>query len=353
MLTKEGRTEAIKAGQLLRRHGIEFDIIYTSWLTRAIETTWHVLFEMDQIWLPIIKTWRLNERMYGALTGLSKKMVAAQYGENKMQEWRHSYDIPPPPLTSFSPFYPGNDERYVKYAKYVPVSLFETVVRSLANRRFEVHHQLPKTESLKDSMERTIPYLKNVIYPESIKKGKRVLIASSENAIRGLLMYLCDIPPESVCDIEIPTGLPLIYDFNLKCIKLLDDGSYKDGDPTKRYYFGKKPEYIFEPCDSEDIASDSCYFSDDFGRSFKNDPLIRLPPDQDTPAGGVHHDNNDSIGSHHSHYIRSSDNNSNQYESSTSINMELDNINIIDVDIEDKLRILSVSTARANNVSNV
>jgi bisphosphoglycerate-dependent phosphoglycerate mutase family 1 len=226
--------------------------------------------------------------MYGALTGLSKKMVAQQYGENLMQEWRHSYDTPPPALTSFSPFYPGNDERYVNYVKDVPISIFETVVRSLANRKFELHYQLPKTESLKNSMERTIPYFKNVIYPESIMKGKRVLIASSENAIRGLLMHLCDIPPESVPEIEIPTGLPMIYDFNLKCIKLLDDGLYKDGDPTKRYYFGKKPELLFQPCDS---SSDSCYFSDDFGRSFKNDPLIHLPPDalHETHESGHNH----------------------------------------------------------------
>ena len=219
-----GRNEARDAGRLLRAHGLRFDIVYTSWLSRAIETAWLVLNELDALWLPLIKSWRLNERMYGALTGLSKKMIGQRHGDKQLKLWRRGYDTRPPRVSSFSHFYPGNDERYVKYVRDVRVSVGETLMRSLAEGRLQVHRAFPKTESLKDCMERTIPYFTNTIKPNSIDVGKNVLIASSENAIRGLLLHLCEIPPERIHEVEIPTGLPLVFDMKKKCVKLLDDG---------------------------------------------------------------------------------------------------------------------------------
>ncbi|EED90651.1 phosphoglycerate mutase, partial [Thalassiosira pseudonana CCMP1335] len=190
-LAVEGVEEAKQAGKLLKLHGFEFDAVYTSWLSRAIETAWLVMDELDCLWLPIIKSWRLNERMYGDLTGLSKAMVQQRHGEKQFMAWRRGYAVKPPPVSSFSPQYPGNDMRYKKYLK---------------------GEQLPKSESLKDCMDRTIPYFTNQILPEAVLKGKRVLIASSENAIRGLLMHLCDIPEDKISGLEIPNGLPIIFD---------------------------------------------------------------------------------------------------------------------------------------------
>jgi bisphosphoglycerate-dependent phosphoglycerate mutase len=205
---------------------LQLDVVYTSWLTRAIETAWLVLDELDCLWLPLIKSWRLNERMYGALTGLSKKMIRQRHGEEVFKKWRRSYATRPPEVSSFSAHYPGNDDRYVKYARDLPVSVSESLIRSLSQMKFELHRQFPKTESLKvrdserpgsaqalrtgdlvtlcpfcwltrascvmwqDCMSRTIPYYTNTIVPQSIAQGKNVLIASSENAIRGLLMHL-------------------------------------------------------------------------------------------------------------------------------------------------------------------
>lgn len=148
-LSNEGRAEARKAGQLLKMHGIQLDVVYTSWLSRAIETAWLVLDELDCLWLPIIKSWRLNERMYGALTGLSKKMIAQRHGEVKFKLWRRSYAVRPPPVTSFSAQYPGNDDRYVKYARDFRYSLSESFIRSLSQVRLVLHRKFPKTESLK------------------------------------------------------------------------------------------------------------------------------------------------------------------------------------------------------------
>ncbi|GMH50096.1 hypothetical protein TL16_g00692, partial [Triparma laevis f. inornata] len=190
-LAEEGREEARQAGKLLKLHGFEFDVVYTSWLSRAIETAWLALDELDSLWLPIIKTWRLNERMYGKLTGLSKKMVAQRHGQDQFMRWRRGYRDRPPRVSSFSSLYPGNDERYCKDGGLT---------------------DLPKTESLSDCMKRTIPFLVERVIPDSINKGQRVLISSSENAIRGLLMHLCDIPEDRISDLEIPNGLPLIYD---------------------------------------------------------------------------------------------------------------------------------------------
>ena len=148
---------------------------------------------MDAIWLPIIKSWRLNERMYGALTGKSKNMVSQKYGERQFKAWRRGHTVKPPAVSSFSVHYPGNDPRY-KLITDIRVSVSETIMRSFDGRKLSIERKLPKSESLKDCMDRTIPYYEQEIVPEAIEKGKRVLISSSENAIRGLLMVLCEIP---------------------------------------------------------------------------------------------------------------------------------------------------------------
>jgi 2,3-bisphosphoglycerate-dependent phosphoglycerate mutase len=239
-LAMEGRGEATAAGQMLRRHGFTFDVVYTSWLERAIETAWLVLTELDEIWLPVHKSWRLNERMYGSLTGLSKKRTKAQYGAEMFMKWRRSYHTRPPSVDSFSPLYPGNDERYVRYVQDLPISLRETLVRSIARGRPSLHRKLPRTESLRDCMARTIPYWTNSIEKRAISKGKSVLIASSENAIRGLLMHLLGIEPTRISEVEIPTGLPLVVDLELGKLRLLE------GTPAD-YNFGKSgAELLFD-----------------------------------------------------------------------------------------------------------
>ena len=266
-LAADGVEEAKEAGKLLKLHGFEFDAVYTSWLSRAIETAWYVLDELDCLWLPIIKSWRLNERMYGDLTGLSKAMVKQRHGEQQFKAWRRGYAVNPPPVSSFSPQYPGNDPRYNKYLKDVRFSVSETLIRWIESKKFSLHRKLPKSESLKDCMERTIPYFTDVIMPEAIDEGKRVLIASSENAIRGLLMHLCEIPEDKIAGLEIPNGLPLIYDMNSKCMKLLDDGSGED--PLEKYNFGSDEavSYLFKPCTNPDgSVEDSCdirFFADE------------------------------------------------------------------------------------------
>lgn len=271
-LAKEGRQEAANAGKLLKAHGIEPDVVYTSWLSRAIETAWLLLDELDSLWLPIIKTWRLNERMYGALTGLSKDMIRQQHGPQQFRMWRRSYDTRPPPVSSFSHHYPGNDERYINNVKDIRFSLFESLIRTIAHRRLEVHRKFPKSESLKDCMDRTIPYYTGVVLPDSIQKNKTVLIASSENAIRGLLMHLCDIPEQRIAEVEIPTGLPLIYNIEKRCIQVLEDGI--DDDPLSRYNFGSSPDLLFRPCDV--ASNDTICFVSSSGKSYAYNPIIQL-----------------------------------------------------------------------------
>lgn len=215
-LAREGREEARMAGKLLKAHGFEFDVVYTSWLSRAIETAWLVIDEMDAIWLPIIKSWRLNERMYGSLTGKSKSMVSQKYGEKQFMAWRRGYSVKPPPVSSFSVHYPGNDPRY-KLINDIRISVSETIMRSFDSGRPTIYRKLPKSESLKDCMDRTIPYYEQQIVPEALNKGKRVLISSSENAIRGLLMVLCDIPQDKISGLEIPNGEHLLI--GIDCVK--------------------------------------------------------------------------------------------------------------------------------------
>lgn len=209
---------------------------------------------MDLLWLPIVKTWRLNERMYGQLTGLSKKMVKQRHGETQFKAWRRGFNTPPPQVSSFSQHYPGNDRRYVKYLNDVRYSVRESLIRSIEGGRPTLHRKLPKSESLKDCMDRTIPFFTERIVPEAIKNGQRVLISSSENAIRGLLMHLCDIPEEDIVELEIPNGLPIIYDIKSKCVKLLDTGNGKD--PLEEHNFGNAAKYLFRPCLNEDGSPD-------------------------------------------------------------------------------------------------
>lgn len=188
--------------------------------------------------------------MYGSLTGFSKRMIKQQYGEKQFLLWRRGFDIRPPPVSSFSPFYPGNDDRYVNYVADIKISFFESLIRSLAHGKFELHRDFPKTESLKDCMERTLPYFKEEILPRLRRENKNVLIASSENAIRGLLMEICDIPKDEINKVEIPTGLPLIFDWKAKRLRLLDDEVIIDGKistPLERYDFGSSPDLLFKP----------------------------------------------------------------------------------------------------------
>ena len=192
--------------------------------------------------------------MYGKLTGLSKQMVKQRHGETQFKAWRRGYRTPPPQVSSFSQHYPGNDRRYVKYLNDVRYSLRESLIRSIEAGKPTLQRKLPKSESLKDCMDRTIPFFTERIVPEAISNGKRVLISSSENAIRGLLMHLCDIPEEEIVELEIPNGLPIIYDIKSKCVKLLDSGDGRD--PLEVYNFGKGAKYLFRPCTNEDGSPD-------------------------------------------------------------------------------------------------
>lgn len=249
-LAEDGVDDARNAGKTLRRHGFEFDVVYTSWLTRAIQTAYYVLDELDSTWIPIVKSWRLNERMYGALTGKSKKMVANEYGEKQLKKWRRGYTIRPPPTSSYSMSYPGNDERRAKHFQDLPISWRESLFRSVEQRKLVLHRKFPKTESLKDCMDRSIPFYTKCIRGEAVNQGKRVLITSHENAIRGILMHLCDIPEEAMNQLHLPNGLPLVYNVKGRCVTLLDDGSGRD--PRDVHDFGPAAKYLFKPCDTTD-----------------------------------------------------------------------------------------------------
>ena len=224
--------------------------VYTSWLTRAIQTAYYALSELDAIWVPIVKSWRLNERHYGNLTGKSKNRVANEYGAEQLKKWRRGYTIRPPSTSSYSPLYPGNDERRAKHFDDVPISLRETINRSIEQRRFVLHRKFPKSESLKDCMDRSIPFYTKQIYEEAVRKGKRVLITSHENALRGILMHLCDIPESAMNQLHLPNGLPIVYSVKGKCITLLDDGTGRD--PMEIHDFGPAAKYLFKPCELDD-----------------------------------------------------------------------------------------------------
>jgi 2,3-bisphosphoglycerate-dependent phosphoglycerate mutase len=202
-LSERGREEALAAGRLLKDDGYTFDIAYTSVLKRAIRTLWITLDVMDLMWIPVTKDWRLNERHYGALQGLNKAETAAKHGEAQVKIWRRSYDIPPPPLTPDDPRHPGRDPRYATLSP----------------------SELPLTESLKETVARFLPYWHETIAP-SIASGTRVLIAAHGNSLRALVKYLDNVSDQEIVELNIPTGIPLVYE--------LDD-SLK---PLRHYYLG-------------------------------------------------------------------------------------------------------------------
>ena len=206
-LSEKGREEAENAGKVLKADGYDFDLAYTSVLKRAIRTLWYIMDEMDLMWIPVIKDWRLNERHYGALQGLNKAETAAKHGEEQVKLWRRSYDIRPPALEESDERFPGHDPKY----------------RSLSDK------ELPRTECLKDTVARFLPLWKNEISTQ-IKSGKKVLIVAHGNSLRALVKYLDNIPDEEIVGLNIPTGIPLVYE--------LDD----DLKPIKHYYLGDPEE---------------------------------------------------------------------------------------------------------------
>ncbi len=190
-LSPKGREEAKEAARLLKDGGYAFDLAYTSVLKRAIRTLWTVLDEMDLMWVPVHRSWRLNERHYGALQGLNKAETAAKYGDEQVKVWRRSYATPPPALTTDDARYPGHDARYAE----VPKAL------------------LPLTESLATTVDRFLPFWHETIAP-SIKSGKRVIITAHGNSLRALVKYLDDVPESEIVELNIPTGVPLVYELD-------------------------------------------------------------------------------------------------------------------------------------------
>lgn len=188
-LSEKGVEEARAAGRLLKAEGFSFDAAYTSTLKRAIKTLWLVLEEMDEMWIPVVKNWRLNERHYGALQGYNKAEMAAKVGEAKVKLWRRSYDVPPPALEADDPRYPGSDPRY----------------RTLSA------DELPLTECLKDTVDRVLPYWNGVICPD-IRAGKSLIVAAHGNSLRALIKYLDNVSDEEIVGLNIPTGIPLLYE---------------------------------------------------------------------------------------------------------------------------------------------
>jgi len=197
-LSEKGVIEAGKSGEVLKKEGYTFDVAYTSVLKRAVRTLWITLDKMDLMWIPVYNSWRLNERHYGALQGLNKAETAAKFGEEQVRIWRRSYDIPPPPLEKSDERYPGKDARY----------------KNLTEK------ELPLTECLKDTVDRFLPYWHGTIAP-AVKAGSRVIIAAHGNSLRALVKYLDNIPDEEIVGLNIPTGIPLVYELeeNLKPIR--------------------------------------------------------------------------------------------------------------------------------------
>lgn len=211
-LTKQGIREARNSGQILREEGYIFDLAFTSVLKRAIRTLWIVLEEMDLMWIPVQRSWRLNERHYGALQGLNKKETARKHGAEQVLIWRRSYDIPPPIVTKDDPRYPGRDPRYQVLAPA----------------------EIPLTECLKDTVARVLPYWHNDIIP-SLKAGKKILVSAHGNSLRALVKYLDKVPNDEILKLNIPTGIPLIYELE-----------WVDGEmlPIKPHYYLGDPEKV-------------------------------------------------------------------------------------------------------------
>jgi 2,3-bisphosphoglycerate-dependent phosphoglycerate mutase len=202
-LSDRGREEAAEAGRLLKAEEFEFDVAHTSLLKRAIRTLWLALSELDMMWIPERRSWRLNERHYGALQGLNKAETAAIHGEAQVKIWRRSYDIPPPPLSPDDPRNPMRDRRY---ADLKP-------------------DEAPLTESLKDTVARFVPYWHSSISPD-IKAGRRVLIAAHGNSLRALVKFLENTSDQEIIELNIPTGIPLVYELN------------EELQPINKYYLG-------------------------------------------------------------------------------------------------------------------
>jgi 2,3-bisphosphoglycerate-dependent phosphoglycerate mutase len=202
-LTEQGRAEARTAGELLRDGGFTFDLAYTSVLKRAIKTLWIVLETMELEWIPVTRAWQLNERHYGALQGLNKAEMAAQYGEAQVKIWRRSYDVPPPPLELADPRHPRFDRRYAALAA----------------------DELPRTEALKETVARMLPFWHSTLAP-IVKAEQRLLIAAHGNSLRALVKYLDHISDEAIPELNIPTGIPLVYELDA------------DLKPITHYYLG-------------------------------------------------------------------------------------------------------------------
>jgi len=202
-LSDKGRKEAAEAGRLLKDGGYVFDVAFTSVLKRAIRTLWATLDTLDLMWIPVTKNWRLNERHYGALQGLNKAETAAKHGDAQVKIWRRSYDIPPPPLTADDDRYSGRDPRYASLRP----------------------DEVPLTESLKDTVARFLPYWHDTVAP-TVKSGQRVIIAAHGNSLRALVKYLDNIPDDEIVELNIPTGIPLVYE--------LDDALR----PIRHFYLG-------------------------------------------------------------------------------------------------------------------
>ena len=202
-LSEKGMQEAVEAGRTLKNEGYAFDVAYTSVLKRAIKTLWLALEAMDLMYLPVIHSWRLNERHYGALQGLNKRETAERHGLEQVQIWRRSYDTRPPALTPDDPMYPGKDPRYADLSP----------------------EDLPLTECLKDTVTRFLPYWHETIAP-AVTAGRRVLIAAHGNSLRALVKFLDKIPDDKIAALNIPTGIPLVYELD------------EDLTPIRRYYLG-------------------------------------------------------------------------------------------------------------------
>jgi len=206
-LSEQGLQEAKSAGEVLKSEGYTFDLAFTSVLKRAIRTLWITLDGLDLMWIPVERSWRLNERHYGALQGLNKSETAAKFGEDQVKIWRRSYDVPPPVLEKNDPRYPGSDPKYKNLTEA----------------------ELPLTECLKDTVARVIPYWEQRIAP-LVKAGNKIIIAAHGNSLRAMVKFLDKIPDDEIVGVNIPTGTPLVYE--------LDDNL----NPLKHYYLGNAEE---------------------------------------------------------------------------------------------------------------
>lgn len=204
-ITPQGAREAREAGRVLKKRGFTFDVAFSSYLKKSIRTLWVILDELDEMYLPVTKAWQLNERHYGALQGLNKAQTAKQYGEEQVKAWRRSFATPPPLLKKSDPRYPGKDPRY----KHLKAS------------------QLPVGESLKGTLARVLPYYQKEIVP-LLRKKKKVLIVAHGNSLRALIKYLDNISDEDIPELNIPTGIPLVYELDARL------------KPTRSYYLAEK-----------------------------------------------------------------------------------------------------------------